>query len=158
MFSPLGFLVLKPKISLQGFWSLYLKYTFFLKAVSKVRIETQKTQVSSIFIKKPLWDSCSKFCKLFSVISLLVEKICKTLSFSPTEFSGWKCLELGFSEFLSLLYLLPLRKCCTSTTDFRNIGVKSWVLVLKTLGVKTLSHPSVCSVLLFFWICFLRKA
>ena len=72
-----------------------------------------------------------------------MEKICKTLSFSPIEVSGWKCLKLGFSEFLSLLYLLPLRKRCTSTTDFRNIGVKSWVLVLKTLGVKTLSHLSV---------------
>ena len=29
--------------------------------------------------------------------------------------------------------------------NYRNIGVNSWVLVLKTLGVKTLLHPSVCT-------------
>ena len=79
----------------------------------------------------------------FSLVSLLLKVIYKTLCISPTEVSGWKCLKLGFSEFLSLLYLLPLRNRCTSTTDFRNIGVKSWVLILETLGVKTLSHPSV---------------
>ena len=145
VFSPLGFLVLKPKISHLCFWSLYLKYTFFFWAVSKLRIETQKTQVSSIFIQRPLWERNSKFCKFFPLISLLLKIICKTLSNCPTEVSGWKCLKLGFSEFLSLLYLLPLRKRCTLTTDFRNIGMKSWVLVLKTLGVKTLSHLSVHS-------------
>ena len=143
VFSPLGFLVLKPKISHLCFWSLLLKYIFFLKAASKVRIETQKTQVSSIFIQRPLWERYSKFCKFFSLVSLLLKIIYKTLSNCTTEVSGWKCMKLGFSEFLSLLYLLPLRKRCTSTTDFRNIGVKSWVLVLKTPGVSTLSNPSV---------------
>ena len=53
-----------------------------------------------------------------------------------------KIHETWVSEFLSLLYLLPLRKRCTSTTDLKNKGVKSRVLVLKTLGVKTLSHLS----------------
>ena len=86
-----------------------------------------------------------KVLQIFStIITLLLKIICKTLSNCPPEVSGCKCLKLGFSEFLALLYLLPLRKRCTLTIDFRNIGVKSWVLVLKTLGVKTLSHPSVC--------------
>ena len=48
--------------------------------------------------------------KLMPPCILLLKIICKTLSNCPTEVSGWKCLKLGFSEFLSLLYLLPLRK------------------------------------------------
>ena len=43
-----------------------------------------------------------------------MKKICKTLSNSPTEVSGRKCLKLGLSEFLSLLNSLPKRKSCTS--------------------------------------------
>ena len=118
-------------------------YNFFLQAVNQVRIKTYKAQVSSIFVQTPLWEICSNFCKLFSVTSLLVKKICKTLSNSPTEVSGRKCLKLGLSEFLSLLNSLPLRKRCTTTTDFRNIGVKCWVLVLNTLGVSRYTQLSV---------------
>ena len=74
-----------------------------------------------------------KVLQIFStIITLLLKIICKTLSNCPPEVSGCKCLKLGFSEFLALLYLLPLRKRCTLTIDFRNIGVKSWVLVLKS--------------------------
>ena len=31
--------------------------------------------------------------------------------------------------------ILPADRRCTSTKDFKTIAVKSWVLVLKTLGV-----------------------
>ena len=79
----------------------------------------------------------------FSLISLLLKIICKTLSNSPSEVSGRKYLKLGLSEFLSLLNSLPLRKRCTSITDFRNIGVKCWVLLLITLGVSRYTQPSV---------------
>ena len=67
----------------------------------------------------------------------------KTLSNFPIEVSGRKCLKFGVSEFLSLLNLLPLRKNCTSTPGFRNIGVKYWVLVLKTLRVARIMDLSV---------------
>ena len=52
-------------------------------------------------------------------------------------------MKFGVSEFLSLLNLLPLRKDCTSTPGFRNIGVKYWVLVLKTLRVARIMDLSV---------------
>ena len=72
-----------------------------------------------------------------------MEKNGKTLSNFPIEVSGRKCLKFGVSEFLSLLNLLPLRKNCTSTPGFRNIGVKYWVLVLKTLRVARIMDLSV---------------
>ena len=84
-----------------------------------------------------------------------MEKLLKVLTFCSTnklvtenilqnfEVSGQKCLKFWVSEFLSLLDLLPLRKKCTSTTGFRNIGVKCWVLVLKTLRVARYLQPSV---------------
>ena len=98
----------------------------------------------------------------FSLISLLLKIICKTLSNSPSEVSGRKYLKLGLSEFLSLLNSLPLRKRCTLTTDFRNIGVKCWVLVLKTLGVSRYTQLSVgicrCeTVILFFSISRIKR-
>ena len=77
---------------------------------------------------------------------MLVEKNGKTLSNFPIEVSGRKCLKFGVSEFLSLLNLLPLRKNCTSTPGFRNIGVKYLVLVLKTLRVARIMDLSVFTI------------
>ena len=54
--------------------------------------------------------SVGEILKLLQIIfsnKLISEKICKILSNSPTEVSGRKCLKLGLSEFLSLLYSLP---------------------------------------------------
>ena len=69
----------------------------------------------------------------------------KTLSNFPIEVSRRKCLKFGVSEFISLLDLLPLRKNCTSTPGFRNIGVKYWVLVLKTPRVARIMDLSVAT-------------
>ena len=122
--------------------------------MNQVRIKTYKAQVSSIFVQRSLWESYSKFCKFFSLISLLLKIICKSLSVSPTEVSGPKCLKLELSKFLSLLDSLPLRKSCTSFTGFRNIGVKSWVLVLKSLGVWLFPFVSVAKWFLFLLLFF----
>ena len=111
--------------------------------MNQVGIKTQKTQISSIFVQRPLWESCSKFYHFFPLTSLLLKIFCKTLCNFPIEVSARKCLKFGVSEFLSLLNLLPLRKNCTSTPGFRNIGVKYWVLVLKTLRVARIMDLSV---------------
>ena len=62
-----------------------------------------------------------------------------------SNLSGWKVLTFPhYASPLSMsLKLLQKIRRCISTKDFKTIGVKSWVLVLKTLGVALIPCASV---------------
>ena len=62
----------------------------------------------------------------------------------------WKS-QTHFWKAQTLLHQLPKVIRGASIIGYKTIGVKSWVLVLKTLGVPTLSSTSVLKMRLILW-------
>ena len=99
----------------QDFTPMFLKpvveVQLFLKGSESSKDKNSESPSFKHFRPETSVGELLKILQIFSLISLLLKIICKSLSISPTEVSGQKCLKLGrFLSFYPHLIHCPKEK------------------------------------------------